>query len=162
MSSASPHSPQDETTSAQGHTFRSGRGTPRGAQAQLDELARAGVVTHLVGHGEAIDPLFAVGQLRDLPEIRFVAAFREGVIALGCPDGLPEQLKDLAAPISVPPADLDPDPDPGPDVQASLDAILQRLTALEGPAGRGAVNDRLGTRDTVSMETARLVGVPRA
>lgn len=150
-------SSQDAPTPAQAHAFRSGRAVKSattGAQAQLDSLARAGVITHLVGHGEAIDPLFAVGQLRDLPEVRFVAAFREGVIALGCPDGLPQQLKELAAPISVPPET----PDPTLDVQASLDAILQRLATLEGPSGLGAISERLSTIDTMSGETARLVG----
>lgn len=148
-----------ESVRVEGHAFRSGRHAARnasGAQAQLDSLARAGVITHVVGHGEAIDPLFAVAQLRDLPEVRFVAAFREGVIALGCPDGLPDQLQDLAAPISAP-AEV-PNPDSMPDVQATLDAILQRLTTLEGPAGLGAINERLTSLDTMNVETARLVG----
>lgn len=143
------------------HAFRSGRLGARpakGAQAQLDNLARAGVVTHVVGHGEAIDPLFAVGQLRDLPEVRFVAAFREGVIALGCPDGLPEQLVDLAAPISVPAEPVDEGPPPQPDVQPVLASILDRLTALEGPSGLGAIQEKLSMLDTVGLETARLVG----
>lgn len=160
MSTAPAQASPAESARAEGHAFRSGRHAPlrsaSGAQAQLDSLARAGVVTHVVGHGEAIDPLFAVSQLRDLPEVRFVAAFREGVIALGCPDGLPDQLQDLAAPISAP-AEV-PNSDPTPDFQPTLDAILQRLTMLEGPAGLGAINERLTSLDTMNVETARLVG----
>lgn len=161
MSTAPAPANSSEHASSEGHAFRSGRHAARaatGAQAQLDNLARAGVVTHVVGHGEAIDPLFAVGQLRDLPEVRFVAAFREGVIALGCPDGLPDQLVDLAAPISVSTAPPDEEPEKQDDIQPVLDAILERLTALEGPSGLGAVQEQLSTLDTVGLETARLVG----
>lgn len=150
-----------ESSSPDAHPFRSGRGAPRsngGPQAQLDDLARAGVVTHVVGHGEEIDTLFAVSQLRDLPEVRFVAAFREGFIALGCPDGLPEQLKDLASPISVPP-EPEKTEDVGADkMQSTLDAVLGRLSALEGPDGLAAVHEKLQTLDTVNVETARMVG----
>jgi hypothetical protein len=94
-------------------------------QAHLDMLVHAGIVTHLVVVQEALDPLFAVAQMRELPEVKFVAAFAEGLIALGCENGLPKDLQDIATPaIATAPAAR----------QGTEDAIDKTLARMEKTA----------------------------
>lgn len=67
-------------------------------QAHLNTLIHAKIVTHLVHVDEVPDTLFALSQMQDLPEVRFAAIFDDGLIALGCPTGLPEALASIAVP----------------------------------------------------------------
>lgn len=79
-----------------------GRGpTAHPNHGHLDHLISAGIVTHLVTVEEKIDPMFVVAQMRELSEVTFVAAFKEGLIAFGCPHGLPEVLSKIARPAFV-------------------------------------------------------------
>ncbi|MFK7837190.1 MAG: hypothetical protein AB8B60_13305 [Sulfitobacter sp.] len=65
-------------------------------------MIAAGLVTHLITVEENLEPLFATAQIRQLPEVRFVAAFTDGLIALGCPGELPQELRNLAHPVDQP------------------------------------------------------------
>ena len=125
--------------------------------AELDALIRAGVVTHLVVVQEALDPLFAVAQMRDLPEVQFVAAFEDGLIALGCSKGLPKELKDLAQPARpTAPDQIQPGLDHG---LARMEKTVQQLEfmldalrdAEKSDAGRLAqeMTDRLAALETL-------------
>ncbi|MEP5729470.1 MAG: hypothetical protein ABJL67_08840 [Sulfitobacter sp.] len=86
-------------------------------QDQIEPLIAAGLVTHLVTVKEKLEPLFAAGQIHELPEVRFVAAFEGGIIALGCPNGLPENLADLAYPA--------PKPKPSAEARALTEGMRQ-------------------------------------
>ena len=131
----------------------------RQKQRHLDPLIHAGIVTHVVSVQEALDPLFAVAQMRDLPEVQFVAAFEDGLIALGCADGLPDVLKDIASPAQPINAQVSQDtgqtgipegleriektsrrleylldamkPDTGTPTEGAMAALTERLSALE-------------------------------
>lgn len=67
----------------------------------IETLIMAGIITHRIKSAEALDPMFAVSKLHDLPEVKFVAAFQEGQIFLGCPDGPPQKLDGMVE--KVPP-----------------------------------------------------------
>ncbi len=105
---------------------------PHPRQAELDGLIHAGVITHLVSVEESLDPLFAIAQMRDLPEVHFVAAFEDGLIALGCPERLPGDLQALAIPAvaTAPPPETNP-PEPMPEeALARIDRTAQQLEYL--------------------------------
>lgn len=94
--------------------------------ADLDTLIHSGVVTHLIPVEDTVDPLYAVGQMRTLPEVTFAAAFKDGLIALGCDQELPEALRKIARPalpvgLHVP---------PGPDARAEMDENALRMEKL--------------------------------
>ena len=100
-------------------------------QAHIEELARNGLATHWVANPPSVDSVFAVARVQDLPEVRFAAAFEDGSLVLGCPDGLPDLLKDLAQVIEVPPM---PEPTPAEEhavaPAADLSALDHKLDAL--------------------------------
>ncbi len=66
--------------------------------SHLNSLIHSGIVTHLV-HVDAVpDPIYALAQMQRMPEVRSAAVFEDGLIALGCPDVLPDALADIAVP----------------------------------------------------------------
>jgi chromosome segregation ATPase len=89
-------------------------------------LIHSGIVTHLIRVDEVPDPLFALSQMQEMPEVRFAAVFDDGLIALGCPDGLPDALDDIAvaARASAPMQDA---PHKGLD---RIEEVSARLAAL--------------------------------
>jgi len=103
-------------------------------------LVRSGVVTHMVANPPSVDLAFAVAKAQDLPEVRFAAAFDDGTLLLGCPDGVPEPLKDIAqaidaatldAPREAPPVEAVPDADTlGTEIAKKL-ADLTDQSALQ-------------------------------
>ena len=90
----------------------------------VQDMVRNGIVTHKIDNAQALDAVFAVSQIRDLPEVSFVAAFDDGLILLGCPDGLPDSLTELVEPVGAPP------PPAQPDLSAKLDALAQRMDEM--------------------------------
>lgn len=96
------------------------------ASPRQDDIARlfhSGVVTHQIRNPDAMDPLFAVSQLRDLPEVRFAAAFHDGLLLLGCPDGPPESIADMVELVTQQPAPAQP----SPEIDRKLDQLSARL-----------------------------------
>ena len=99
--------------------------------SHLDTLIRAGIVTHLVAVDETLDPVFALGRMRDLEEVGFAAAFRDGLIAIGCPDGLPDELKTVAIrafPVGPPP--VRPAATPPDTVPPRIDRLAAQVETL--------------------------------
>ncbi|MEL6620964.1 MAG: hypothetical protein AAFP16_18970 [Pseudomonadota bacterium] len=96
-------------------------------QDHAQQIIRAGIVTHKIRNPDEVDALFAVSQARDLPEVSFVAAFEDGLILLGCPDGPPDCLVEMVEPVS---ADTGP-PEHSPDLSAKLDVLTARIDKLD-------------------------------
>lgn len=67
---------------------------------QINGLIHAGIITHRFKTAESLDMMFAMSELQDLPEIRFVAAFKNGIVYIGCPDEPPPCLFDLIEPVA--------------------------------------------------------------
>lgn len=116
--------------------------TEHGSQAEVAEnmhpgvvqdMIGAGIVTHQIDNAQTLDAVFAVSQIRDLPEVRFVAAFDNGLILLGCPDGPPESLAELVKPVV---ADTRT---PEPELAAKLDALATRVEEMHKSS-----EDRIG------------------
>lgn len=111
-------------------------------QAHLNTLIHAKIVTHLVHVDEVPDTLFALSQMQDLPEVRFAAIFDDGLIALGCPTGLPEALASIAVP-AVPTALSNPRGKGGlqriEEVSYRLEALIDTMEPEEV-----IVNEKLG------------------
>lgn len=98
----------------------------------LESLVRAGVVTHQIPATTELDPLFAVSQIKDLPEVTFVAAFQSGFIALGCPNGPPESLESM---IEICPKPATEPPATAP-VTTAIEDLKARFDALESSLAR--------------------------
>ena len=127
------------------------------SQPSLDPLVKAGIVTHMVYVKEALDPLFAVAQMRDLPEIHFVAAFQDGLIGLGCKDGLPADLVGIAHPVTP----ASPDAAAAPDFSKRFDMIesalarLEKQLAMEGESGSDALEPLISRIDGLEKHLQR-------
>lgn len=113
--------------------------------AHLNSMIDAGIVTHLVTVNEEIDPLFVVAQIRELPEVDFVAAFQNGLIAFGCADRLPDVLAAIAQPAfatAPPPAPVDP----MTQRLITLEETIATLLLQSGPDRRIAeIRDEIGS-----------------
>lgn len=131
--------------------------TTHPSQPSLDPLVKAGIVTHMVYVKEALDPLFAVAQMRDLPEIHFVAAFQDGLIGLGCKDGLPADLVGIAHPVTP----ASPDAAAAPDFSKRFDMIesalarLEKQLAMEGESGVEALEPLISRIDGLEKHLQR-------
>ncbi|MEM8537565.1 MAG: hypothetical protein AAGF56_06865 [Pseudomonadota bacterium] len=90
-------------------------------------LVRSGVVTHMVANPPSVDTAFAVAKAQDLPEVRFAAAFDDGTLLLGCPDGVPAELRDMAKPIDPDGMVEDGPAESNDGISARLDAIANQL-----------------------------------
>ncbi|MEL6640338.1 MAG: hypothetical protein AAFP98_03325 [Pseudomonadota bacterium] len=76
--------------------------------SHIQNLARAGIATHVIFDDSLVDPVFAMAKARDMPDVHFAALFENDTLVLGCPHGLPAELAQLAKPILVndPPTDV--------------------------------------------------------
>ena len=111
-------------------------------ESYLQELIRAGIVTHKFKATETFDAMFAVSEIHELAGVTFVAAFKHGVIFLGCPDGAPESIADLVEKV-------DPSTTDDKVVSSKLDAILERTEALQLEL------DRRNEAETLSKNLSR-------
>lgn len=98
-------------------------------EAQIRQLAQAGIATHVISNTEDVDALFTVARARDMPMVRFAAAFEDGLLAVGCPDGLPDELANLAVPIVVEPDVTEHANKPQPtNVNEKIALLAQRIS----------------------------------
>ncbi len=130
-------------------------------QQHIDALARAGIVTHVVTNPDGVDALFALSKAQDFPDVQFAATFDDGVIALGCPNGLPDALTNIATEVEVAeeplPATAPTVPDsvePNAALDARFDALSaqiddMRQTAL--PAAHAQILNRLSAIEDLGM-----------
>lgn len=121
----------------------------------LDSLISSGIVTHLVAVNEEIDPLFVVAQIRELPEVDFVAAFQNGLIAFGCTEGLPHVLASIAQPAYVTESGSQPAPtDPMMERLIVLEETIATLMLKAAPDRRIAeIRDEIGALNTRLAES---------
>lgn len=89
------------------------------SQAQIYQLAQAGIATHVIPDQAGVDPVFAMARARDMPDVHFAALFEKETLVLGCPNGLPDDLAPLASPI---------------DLSAFEEAVAQTSAAAEDEA----------------------------
>lgn len=111
-------------------------------QVHLDTLIHASVVTHMIKVDTVPDPLFALSQMQDLPEISFAAVFDDGLIALGCHTTLPDELARLAVP-AVATAPLKPKIGAGLQRIENVSKRLETLVDTMAPE-EALLNDELG------------------
>lgn len=125
-------------------------------QPHLDALIHAKIVTHLIRVDAVPDTLFALSQMQEMPEVCFAAVFDDGLIALGCPDVLPEALATLATPAmatsSAPGTAFQGSPNQS---SGQIDAMAERLERLLDRAGSEEIvpNDQLGLSILERLET---------
>lgn len=115
----------------------------------IDLIGPSGVVTHVIS-----DPSLrtATGldleRIRSYPEVQFAALLEGGMMALGCPDGLPEALIDIAQDIERPPPDAASDA-PQPSETSPLDQhMLDFAQKLDDFMARQHTHDVLSARMT--------------
>ena len=130
-------------------------------QVHLDTLIHASVVTHLIKVDTVPDPLFALSQMQDLPEISFAAIFDDGLIALGCHTTLPDELARLAIP-AVATGPLKPKIGAGLQrienvsqrLETLVDAMAPEETLLNDELGRTILDRLSALEDNVKRANA--------
>lgn len=125
-------SPQEESAEVEAETPERRAGPPHteknaGHGQDIAQLFRSGIVTHQIKNPDALDPMFAISQLKDLPEVSFVAAFEDGLVLLGCPNGPPPSIAEMVMPFALQTEQINP-PE---SIDAKLEQLNQRLDALQ-------------------------------
>lgn len=115
------------------------------SQAQIFQLAQAGIATHMIPDQTGVDPVFAMARARDMPDVEFAALFEKETLVLGCPNGLPDDLAPLAQPIDLSAfeeavaqtSDTEENPDLGNTTQKKIALLADRIASLMPvPAGQ--------------------------
>ena len=121
-------------------------------ETQIQHLAQAGIATHLITNAADVDAVLTVARAQDMPGVRFAAAFEDGALVVGCPDGLPDILEELAVPIVVQPtATMPPDTPPANNVNDKIILLAQRIAEKMPPpvAGQDTLDQLAGLHEAI-------------
>lgn len=128
------------------------------SRAHIQNLAQAGIATHMILDENLVDPVFAMAKAREMPAVQFAALFENDTLVLGCPDGVPVELRALAQPIEIdatPPQQAPQVPAVArtPPAQDPLEAVYAPAhRAMGAPSREGEILTALQTLTTTMAQ----------